>query len=242
MEMNNYIIDFNNKKESIASYNNEEWKLLNFSTINSKYYISNFGRVKSITDKGIRIMKTQLANGYERIHILGKMYFIHRLVAIYFINNPNNLEQVNHKDFNKLNNKVDNLEWMSAKENSQYNNKNNTVLQIDIKTKRILFEYNSTSDAAISVNGDRSRIAACCNNKYGCNTHKGYIWRYKNKPISNGDGLPKKVIQTNDNGDILNIFDSLQAAANCLNVGKTAIHNVIKGYSKYCRGYKFYYD
>lgn len=48
---------------------------------------------------------------------LSKMIYAHRLVAEYFIPNPNNLPYVHHKDENKLNNNVDNLEWVSAQEN-----------------------------------------------------------------------------------------------------------------------------
>ena len=56
--------------------------------------------------------------GYLRVHIAGKMYFVHRLVASKYIPNPDNLPQVNHKDGNKHNNCVDNLEWVSNKDNS----------------------------------------------------------------------------------------------------------------------------
>lgn len=56
---------------------------------------------------------------------LGKMLYAHRLVAEYFIPNPNNLPYVHHKDENKLNNHYSNLEWVSESENSKYHTKNN---------------------------------------------------------------------------------------------------------------------
>ena len=70
-------------------------------------------------------MKTSLTtNGYENltIRIDGKIknLLIHRLVAVLFIDNPNNLPQVNHKDGNKLNNNIDNLEWISPSNNHRH--------------------------------------------------------------------------------------------------------------------------
>ena len=67
------------------------------------------------------ILKGQLnSKGYLRVCIGKKFYFIHRLVAEKYIPNPNNKEQVNHKDGNKLNNAANNLEWVNNQENRNH--------------------------------------------------------------------------------------------------------------------------
>ena len=115
----------------------------------SKYLISSRGRVKSIRYN--RIMATNVDRyGYKKIHLrtdTGDNYHttIHRLVAIGFIKNPNQYKQVNHKDGNKLNNNVSNLEWVTARDNVIHSydnllNTNTTHLRVlDIRTNEEMF-------------------------------------------------------------------------------------------------------
>lgn len=58
--------------------------------------------------------------GYKRVHLLGSMYYIHVLVAKAFLPNPNNLPEVNHKDEDRSNNTLSNLEWITHQENCEY--------------------------------------------------------------------------------------------------------------------------
>lgn len=117
------------------------------------YQVSNLGNVKSLnynkTGKEKTLIPHITGSGYLSIS-LGRKYrqYIHRLVAEAFIPNPNNLETVNHKDENKQNNSVQNLEWMTNKENVQYS-KATKIKCLDLKTKEITY-YSSIRDTAKS--------------------------------------------------------------------------------------------
>ena len=101
----------------------EQWKPI--KGYEGKYDVSNFGRVRSYY-KGLHI-KTQRMNNcgycYVNLYVKGKrqkMARVNRLVAEAFIPNPDNLSDVNHKDMNKTNNHVSNLEWSSHRGNVQH--------------------------------------------------------------------------------------------------------------------------
>ena len=113
---------------------NEIWKSV--KGYEGLYEVSNLGRVKALERRkncnrgyGIikeHIMKPNFCNtDYYRVALtnnnhIRKYYLIHRLVAEAFIENPNNYDIVNHKDGNKLNNQVDNLEWCTVSYNLKH--------------------------------------------------------------------------------------------------------------------------
>lgn len=87
------------------------------------YQVSNMGNVKSVRNNKI-LSQTNHNGGYKLVSISidgnHKELTVHRLVALAFIPNPNGCRDVNHKDGNKANNSVENLEWVSHSENIKH--------------------------------------------------------------------------------------------------------------------------
>lgn len=120
----------------------EIWK--DIKGYEGRYQISNFGNVMSLnynnTGKPHLLAPSKDKDGYYQVGLSMKQnrkYFrIHRLVAEAFIPNPENKEQVNHKDEIKNNNNVDNLEWATVSENINYGTRNQRVA--DALRRRVL--------------------------------------------------------------------------------------------------------
>lgn len=137
------------------------------------YNVSNLGNIKNIITN--KPLKSVCKDGYCNISLVNdkiqKTLKVHRLVALAFIENPENKSDVNHKDKNKINNHVSNLEWMTRKENNIHRckdliittNKNKPIYRIDKNTNEILETYNSIEDAATWA----------FNNELTKNTHNG---------------------------------------------------------------------
>lgn len=157
------------------------------------YQVSNLGRVKSLHYRHSnreKILPLQKCREYLNVGLSknGKQtpYFIHRLVAQTFIPNPDGLPEVNHKDENKYNNCIDNLEWISTIDNFNYGTRNKRISEKLInhpnKSKSVQcietgIIYPSAHEAERQTGINFSKICAVCRgdrNKTG-----GYHWRYK---------------------------------------------------------------
>ena len=164
------------------------------------YKISNLGRVKSLDrfiyykNDVIKFCKGKLLNIHKNDYLFVRLYkdsipktkYIHKLVAEAFIPNPNNLPEVNHKDENKLNNSIGNLEWCTV----AYNNNYGTRTQ---KTRKRIYQCSTNGDiiklwdgiglAARALNIPGQQISQCCNKTKYRKTAGGYIWKYESEVI-----------------------------------------------------------
>ena len=170
---------------------NEEWR--DIEGYEGLYQVSNLGRVRSLNCRGhkgcIGILTPRLdGKGYEMVALYkegkARNTKVHRLVAQAFIPNPNNLPQVNHKDENKTNNNVKNLEWCTNKYNLNYGTRNKRAAKtmgkkvVCVATGEI---FNGIREASRKYNIDRSDISKCCQGKR--KTAGGYKWEYFKEEI-----------------------------------------------------------
>ena len=166
----------------IENFDNEIWKEIPLELTNNKkgYFISSYSRFKNT--KGHIITDYKYSSGYKRLRIGNNKYLLHRLVAITFIPNLENKEQVNHIDGNKLNNKLENLEWVTNKENQIHKVNSGLykgekgVIQYDLNMNKIN-EFKSIIKASKTLNIHKNIIIRCCKGK----TKKpkcGYQFRY----------------------------------------------------------------
>lgn len=180
----------------------ETWK--DIAGYEGLYQVSNNGRVRSVNrmingNMGCSwLRKGQILSpyidrfGYEKVTLCDSQSsvhkLVHRLVAQAFIPNPCNYSQINHKDEDKCNNNIDNLEWCSPKYNSNYGSRKDRLSKRlkQVKVGKPIAQYSLNGDfirtyknaeEAASVNNFwRTNISACC-----CGSKKtahGYMWKF----------------------------------------------------------------
>lgn len=151
----------------------------------NNYAISNLGNIKNIKKNKLLTPYFDKKSGYLIYtfcqNSIKKTFKIHRLVALYFIPNPNNLPYINHIDGDKTNNRVENLEWCTAKENDDHarrnglKNQEKPVVAINITTgDSVTFKSVTEAGALLGINkGTISKILKGKRNQ----TH-GYKFNY----------------------------------------------------------------
>lgn len=150
-----------------------------------KYEINQLGEVKNIkTGRKLKWRHTLKGYCYVTLYdenLVPKNLFVHRLVALHFLPNPNNYPVVNHKDENKDNNIVDNLEWCTIEYNTNYGTRNErsstAILQLD-KQDNVIKKWNSVKEAANTLGIDPTNISAVINKRNNRVTAGGFKWRF----------------------------------------------------------------
>lgn len=152
-----------------------------------RYSIDKVGNVYSHYSK--RLLKPKIdKDGYKEVALSRngktKYFRVHRLVAITFIPNPNNYPLVNHKDENKANNAINNLEWCTTKYNDNYGSRNlkisqtkqtRPVLQIDDRGNTVA-QYRGVKEAMKKTGVNRNSIREVIRGNR--KTAGGYVWKY----------------------------------------------------------------
>ena len=174
---------------------NEIWK--DIDEFECLYQISNLGNVKSLnynrTGKERNLKPLIDKDGYLQVNLYknGKLktFRIHRLVANAFLENPDDKSDVNHKDENKINNCLTNLEWMTRKDNLNYGSRNKRIANSLInhqEISKLVLQYSldgefirkwpSTRQIERELGFANSAISECCNGKL--KTAYGFIWKF----------------------------------------------------------------
>lgn len=161
--MNFNIIDKIDRRHFGKGYTPHTW---------NDYIINRDGTIFSIKNNKYLIPHKR-KDGYFIVRINRKDYTIHRLVAQKYIPNPNNYPYVNHINYIKTDNRVENLEWCTPKYNSIHGI-GKKIYQYDLKGN-LIKEYNSISEID-SKKFNRKMISNCCRNKKSI--HRWYIFSY----------------------------------------------------------------
>ena len=155
------------------------------------YKVSNQGNVISINN-GRNVKREANLKGYRIINLwkngIGKMFRVHRLVAKAFIPNPEGKPCIDHINGNRSDNRVENLRWVTNKENqnnpitkNKFKNrkgKPHHEIQIEqVKNGVVIKIHQSINSAARELNITASNISAICRGKG--KSYKGFGWRYK---------------------------------------------------------------
>lgn len=155
--------------------------------LNGLYFISKSGKIFSL--RTLRFLKEGTSTiGYKQVYLTffnggGKWFNVHRLVAMQFIPNPDNLTDVNHKNHDKGDNHVDNLEWMSHSDNIKHSYLNGRrFLTTGFHLRKSVYcqtngkTYSSAIEASKDTGCKTSNISMCATGKIS--QTRGFRFRF----------------------------------------------------------------
>lgn len=217
----------------------EEWR--DIKDYENLYAVSDKGRVMNL--KSGRILKAGVnSHCYEWVALCKdgkvKQCTIHRLVAEAFLENPNNLPQVNHVDEDPTNNDVRNLAWVTASQNNRHSahKRSCKISQYSIDGEYIR-EWESFKEIERELGFNKGFINMCCKGKQ--KTAYGYRWEYADPSQQRKFNRPIVVMTKDD--DFIAEFRNINEASICLGIYVGNIWFALNGIYKTSGGFKFQY-
>lgn len=263
----------------MENYNTEKEVWKDVVGYEGYYQVSNLGRVKSVDryiehyrgGKTFKKGKIKALNvrkdGYVSVQLSkdakARTLRVHRLVAEAFIPNPNNLPQVNHKDENKGNNHVSNLEWCTVGYNVNYGTRIKRIKEkedfniVNIKNRKrvarysldgeFIEEFNSMTEVEKKLGFHRPNISKCCNGHINSVYDSIWVFRSENEKKEVQERIKRiaefyrPVIMRDKNGFYIKEYPSITDASNELGINTGRICECCQGKRKTYKGYIFEY-
>lgn len=222
----------------------EEWKIIKGY---EDYMVSNWGNIKSYRGRsnGL-IMSPNKTQGYLFVSLCNdqgkKRHSIHRLVATHFIENPNGLPFINHKNGIRDDNRVENLEWCTPSQNTRHYFyvlkegqllKDQPVVQYT-KTGRYIQDWDSVIEASMGTGIHIDDIIHSCKRRQKRKTTKGYLWRFRGdldlrleyKASEQREYFFRGVVRINKYGEKVGEYGTIQEASKYTGVNACGIQKV----------------
>lgn len=215
----------------------EVWKRI---TGFEDYMVSDYGNIKSYKKnrEGCVLAKNKRGQ-YDSVVLIGddkrQRASIHRLVADAFIPNPHNLPFINHKNGDKKDNRVDNLEWCSPSQNTQhYYNvlkkgkllKDQAVIQYT-KNGKYIRSWDSVREASEETGCTIDNIVHSCKRRNRRKTTNGFLWRFVgDNDLNTIQSKDKRVVMINKYGEEVQRYDSSRIASESTGISLQSIQKI----------------